>query len=149
MILLIYIYTQRNVISAWSSGTGAAGVTGSLTYAAFTYVQFTPKNTLLLMLIVPIIQITTFCIMLKEPSELWTIFTNISSSTSLIDHSITQSNNNTDNQSLTFSQKVNYLPQMLQYVLPLFSVYLCEYFINQGLVSLIKIYFIRMTLKTN
>lgn len=121
------------MISAWSSGTGAAGVTGALTYAALTSLNFTTKSTMLLMLIVPMIQLITFCIMLEEPNGLWETLTNASSTTSLIDHSIIQ--NESNDHSLTFVQKINYFPNMLKYVLPLFSVYLCEYMINQGMVS--------------
>lgn len=110
---------------------GAAGLTGALTYAALTSLQFTPENTMLLMLIVPMIQLITFCIMLQEPgSGLWTTLTNASSTTSLINQSIAQQNAATE-QSLTFSEKIGYFPKMLKYVVPLFSVYLCEYMINQ------------------
>lgn len=131
----ILILSFRNVISAWASGTGAAGVTGALTYAALTSFNFTTESTLLLMLIVPMIQLFTFWIMLEEPNGLWLTLTNASSSTSLIDHSsVVQSN---EDQSLTFAQKLNYFPNMLKYVLPLFTVYLCEYMINQGLVNFI------------
>lgn len=110
---------------------GAAGLTGALTYAALTSLQFTPENTMLLMLIVPMIQLITFCIMLQEPgSGLWTTLTNASSTTSLINQSIAQQNAATE-QSLTFSEKIGYFPKMLKYVVPLYSVYLCEYLINQ------------------
>lgn len=51
----------RHTISAWSSGTGGAGIIGALAYAGLTephLANLSPRNTLLVMLIVPVI----FCI---------------------------------------------------------------------------------------
>lgn len=130
------IFKYRNVISAWSSGTGAAGVTGALTYALLKYLKVSPKETLLMMMIVPLIQFSTFFIVLREPHGLWTTLTSPSSSTSLIDHANTIQPEATDGHApLTFKQKIDFLPNLMKYVLPLLSVYLSEYFINQGLVS--------------
>lgn len=126
---------NRNVISAWSSGTGAAGVTGAASYALFKYMNILPETTLLMMLVVPVLQIITFFVVLQEPHGLWATLASPSPSTSLIDHNMVQSEAVGGHAPLTFSQKVDYIPKMLKYVLPLFSVYLCEYFINQGLVS--------------
>lgn len=130
------------MISAWSSGTGAAGVAGALTYALLKYMKIPPETTLLMMLFVPLIQFLTFFIVLQEPHGLWTTLASPSSSTSLIDHNNIQPDavGVGGHAPLTFSQKVDYLPNMVKYVLPLFSVYLCEYFINQGLVSKCLIY---------
>ena len=47
-----------NMISAWSSGTGGAGIIGSLAYAGLTephLANLAPKTALLVMLIVPIL----------------------------------------------------------------------------------------------
>lgn len=119
---------------AWASGTGAAGVTGSLSYTALLLIGFTPKATLLLMLLVPTIQLITFLFILKEPSTRLPSLSSASSTTSLIDHTIDE-NISIAQQPLSFAQKIQYFPNILKYVLPLFAVYLCEYFINQGLVS--------------
>jgi len=43
----------RNVISTWSSGTGAAGILGAGSYAGLTAVGLSAVNSLLLMLVVP------------------------------------------------------------------------------------------------
>lgn len=93
------------------------------------------EKTLFMMLFVPFIQFVTFFIVLKEPHGLWT--TLASPTTSLIDHNvvIVQPETIGGHAPLTFAQKIEYLPNVMKYVLPLFSVYLCEYFINQGLVS--------------
>lgn len=123
------------MISAWSSGTGAAGVAGALTYALLKYMNVSAEKTLLMMLFVPLIQFLTFFFVLKEPHGLWTTLTSPSSSTTLIGHNVNQPDAIGAQAPLTFAQKIDYLPNLLKYVLPLFSVYLCEYFINQGLVS--------------
>lgn len=43
----------RNSVSTWSSGTGAAGVFGALSYAGLRTVGISSQTTLLLMLVVP------------------------------------------------------------------------------------------------
>lgn len=46
----------RNVITSWSSGTGAAGILGALAYAGLTGVfHLTPSTTMYLMLLVPVL----------------------------------------------------------------------------------------------
>lgn len=42
-------------MSTWSSGTGAAGLFGALSYAGFTSAGLTPRTTVLLMLIIPVV----------------------------------------------------------------------------------------------
>ncbi len=42
----------RNVISSWSSGTGAAGLLGAFSYAGLTAVGLSPRDTVLVMLTV-------------------------------------------------------------------------------------------------
>lgn len=135
-----FTFLDRNVIMAWASGTGAAGVTGSLSYTALLLIGFTPKATLLLMLLVPTIQLITFLFILKEPSTRLPSLSSASSTTSLIDHTIDE-DISIAQQPLSFAQKIQYFPNILKYVLPLFAVYLCEYFINQGLVSDIRLVF--------
>ena len=46
----------RQTISTWSSGTGAAGVFGAISYSGLTQLGLSSKNTLFLMLIVPVAQ---------------------------------------------------------------------------------------------
>lgn len=132
--IYFWICFNRNVIVAWASGTGAAGITGSLTYAGLLSIGFTSKATLLLMLIVPTIQLVTFLFILKEPNTRSTVLSAASSTTSLLDHTI-DDDISIIQPSLSFSQRIQFFPKILKYVLPLFTVYVCEYFINQGLVS--------------
>jgi battenin len=71
--MLSFIYFNnillRNVISTWSSGTGAAGIISAFSYAALTephFAHWSPKTVLLIMLIVPIFSAFTFEIYLDS-----------------------------------------------------------------------------------
>lgn len=125
---------NSNVIPAWSSGTGAAGVAGALTYSALILLSFSPKSTLLLMLIVPLLQLITFCFIVQEPNRPWTTLSVTSSTTSLIEHANYERGVTYAEPPLSFTHKLRYFPKLLKYILPLLSVYACEYLINQGLV---------------
>ena len=46
-------------MSTWSSGTGAAGVIGALSYAGLTALHVSPNTTLLIMLVVPFVMTLT------------------------------------------------------------------------------------------
>lgn len=58
------------MISTWSSGTGGAGVIGATSYAGLTGLGMSPKHTLLLMLVVPVIEALAFWILLRHPTKL-------------------------------------------------------------------------------
>lgn len=125
---------NSNVIASWSSGTGAAGVAGALTYSALIFMRFSPKSTLLLMLAVPLLQLVTFCFIVQEPNRPWTTLSETSSTTSLIDHANYERGITFAQPSLSFTHKLRFSPKLLKYIVPLFCVYLCEYTANQGLV---------------
>lgn len=154
-LLIQFIF--RNVISSWSSGTGAAGVTGAFTYAALISIGLTRKSTLLLMLIVPALEAVVFFCLLRNPKRVSPgrhpdMSASPSSATieeSLINSSTALYRNHVRSPELPppiamqqhpllgVKAKVKYIPKLFKYLLPLFTVYLCEYFINQGLVSTI------------
>jgi hypothetical protein len=53
---LMFCYVAfRDVISTWSSGTGAAGILGAGSYAGLTAAGLSAVNSLLVMLIVPVV----------------------------------------------------------------------------------------------
>ncbi|RLU15988.1 hypothetical protein DMN91_011746 [Ooceraea biroi] len=118
----------KNVISTWSSGTGGAGIIGAASYAGLAEV-LPPETTLLVMLIVPVLQAITFWCILKHPTH-----TRIP---------ITKNGIDSQEQIIkvpekTFRDKINLVPGLLKYMIPLGLVYLFEYFINQGLYELIQ-----------
>lgn len=119
---------SKQVISTWSSGTGGAGVIGAVSYAGLTLV-LSIENTLLVMLVVPLLQAITFWVILKHPTH-----TRIP---------ITKNGIDSQEQIIkvpekTFRDKINLVPGLLKYMIPLGLVYLFEYFINQGLYELIE-----------
>lgn len=140
----------RNVISTWSSGTGGAGITGSLSYAVMIGAGLTPKTTLLLMLISPVLEATAFWgllrhnnhIIVDEKEEI------ASRRTTPAQGALTEKERLDMEQSAAagelepltgFKSKMRYVPKLLIYMVPLTLVYLLEYFINQGLVILFAI----------
>lgn len=142
---------DRNVISTWSSGTGAAGLFGAVTYAGLLAIGMAAEKTMLLMLIVPLIQALAFFALLRRPTRNCrprTSNSSIASTASIVDDptyytSIDAPNPghllDTCNQPLHgIRNKLRYIPNLFQYILPLLTVYLCEYFINMGLVCLRK-----------
>ncbi|KYN34697.1 Battenin [Trachymyrmex septentrionalis] len=119
---------SKQVISTWSSGTGGAGVIGAVSYAGLTLV-LSIENTLLVMLIVPLLQAVTFWVILKHPTH--------------IRIPITKNGIDSQEQIIkipekTFRDKINLVPGLLKYMIPLGLVYLFEYFINQGLYELVE-----------
>lgn len=122
---------------AYISGSGASGLTGALSYTTLIDAGFSPKSTLLLMLLVPLVFIIAFySIKEKNNANVSTFIPEASSSTtSLLDDSLQQSTEIVEESSLNFSQKILYIPKLLKYFIPMIINYLCEYTMNQGLVS--------------
>lgn len=124
---------DRGVVSAWSSGTGGAGVFGALSYAGFTSAGLSPRHTVLIMHLIPVTFATSFWCILETPE-------NIYEREPLLDAARTGSDTSTDNQPshpLTFKMKLQIIKSLQKFMLPLFFVYFAEYFINQGLQELI------------
>ncbi|KAE9546768.1 hypothetical protein FO519_010020 [Halicephalobus sp. NKZ332] len=60
----------RSMLSIWSSGTGGAGIIGSLAYAGLTephFANLSPETTCLIMLIVPVIFAVTYWFLMVIP----------------------------------------------------------------------------------
>ena len=111
------------MVSTWSSGTGAAGIIGSLSYATLRSFDISNRNTMLIMLIFPFLEALAFWLLLRpvQPKLKFTY------SKELVMKRLEE-----------FSEKLKYVRELLKYMIPLVLVYLFEYFINQGLVR--KIY---------
>ena len=57
-ILQLTSFYAKYTVSAWSSGTGAAGLLGALSYAALTgLLKLAPKTAILILLFIPVIQV--------------------------------------------------------------------------------------------
>lgn len=126
---------NKNVVSTWSSGTGGAGIIGSLSYSLMRAIGLSSRQTLLLMIFVPTLELITFNFLLNEPTV-------PHHETSDQEHrrlmaEIEVHGELTENPPLaTIAQKFAYIPELMIYFVPLMLVYFFEYFINQGLVRI-------------
>ncbi|XP_037957030.1 battenin [Teleopsis dalmanni] len=117
---------DKNVVSTWSSGTGGAGVIGSLSYAMLRGLGVSARDTMLIMLIFPVIEALSFWMLLRKPIIL--PVTTVESTEELI----------ADEPPLEgFKEKIMYIKHLVKYMVPLALVYFFEYFINQGLFELV------------
>lgn len=121
------------MISTWSSGTGGAGIFGSFSYAALISIGVSPVNTMLIMLGVPLLEGVAFWVLLRNPCMIPKRSSEPEFKTSPDDQEIGVE---VKEAKLTLGDKIRYVPSLLKYMLPLSSVYLFEYFINQGLVCM-------------
>ncbi|CAJ0585359.1 unnamed protein product, partial [Mesorhabditis spiculigera] len=70
----------HSTVVAWASGTGGAGIIGSFIYAALTepkLVGLSPKNALLVMMMVPLTYALTFWVLLDHPLNIVSLFRGI------------------------------------------------------------------------
>ncbi|XP_039191274.1 battenin [Crotalus tigris] len=151
--LALTSFFNSAVVSAWSSGTGGAGLIGALSYLGLTQTGLTPQDTLLFMTIVPVIMLGSYCFLLAPPPEAprcgWGVCKPKSSCASsgiqqpLLGDKLTLPQK-TQKLQLTLQEKEQVVKGLLKYLIPLSVVYFAEYFINQGLFELL--YFRNTTL---
>lgn len=129
---------EKGVVSFWSSGTGMAGLAGAGLYTLITSLV-SVETCLLIMLIVPLIEASTFCFLISRPQV-------SSSRQSLLGvprgdspDQLTDERDVQETQAgLSLREKISFArPLVLRYMVPLGLVYFFEYFINQGLSELI------------
>ncbi|XP_034396333.1 battenin isoform X2 [Cyclopterus lumpus] len=150
--LSLTVYFSRDVLGAWGSGTGGAGVAGALIYSGLTQVGLSPRVTLLIMLVIPFAMLLSYFFLLVLPHSLpqWrdreAEYTAVVSEDrqALMDGSEEEEEQENsipaeDRTSgpLTCTEKLHVIKSLLRFVLPLGLVYFAEYFINQGLMELL------------
>jgi battenin len=122
---------NKNVVSTWSSGTGGAGVIGALSYSLLREIGLSSQQTLLLMILVPVLELLTFFLLLSKPA-----IRNHDGSNLEHQNLLNETEQPQEIPPLnTFKEKLSYIPQLMVYFVPLTLVYFFEYFINQGLVK--------------
>ena len=149
------LYDRVLALSGWGSGTGAAGVGGSLIYAALTTLAgVSPRTTILIMLFIPVLMAFSYIVLppyvkvddtspiVEENNEeaAGINYENESFSGSNLRFSISGTSTNRDKSSLfdkSLLNNIKLLKSLLKYMIPLFLVYYAEYFINQGLFELL------------
>ncbi|KAK7799423.1 hypothetical protein U0070_006131 [Myodes glareolus] len=125
------------VISWWSSGTGGAGLLGSLSYLGLTQAGLSPQHTLLSMLGIPILLLASYFLLLTSP-EAQDPGGEDEAETAARQPLIgteTPASNPGSGWDLSFQERWTVFKGLLRYITPLVLVYFAEYFINQGLVS--------------
>lgn len=123
---------NKNVVSTWSSGTGGAGIIGSLSYSLLREIGFSSRQTLLLMILVPTIELITFYFLLSDPRNFSPDGSSVENRPLILE---AQDQQREHLQLNSLAQKLSYIPELMIYFAPLAMVYFFEYFINQGLVS--------------
>ncbi|XP_020911138.2 battenin isoform X3 [Exaiptasia diaphana] len=145
-ILSFSAHFDKNVVSTWSSGTGAAGLFGALSYAGLISAGLTPKITVLVMNIVPFLMGVSFWYILEYPTHLQNSWKSLYSPdysdyhqehTAIISESSREDHAEQTTESFTLVEKLAVVKSLLKYMVPLALVYFAEYFINQGLHELI------------
>ncbi|CAH3033084.1 unnamed protein product [Porites evermanni] len=129
-------YFDKDVVSTWSSGTGAAGVFGALAYAGFTSAGVSPRNTVLIMNVIPFTLGISYWFILEQPRS-------VREEEPLLSNAGNDSVAETEpgdhpSNSLSLKSKLDITKSLLKYMLPLFFVYFAEYSINQGLVTFLS-----------
>lgn len=124
---------HNNCVSTWSSGTGGAGIIGALSYSLLREIGLSSRQTLLVMIMVPMIEIFTFIFILTTPRVTETEQEENGDERSALIESLEF----TPPPTMTLSEKLRYIPRLMIFVIPLCLVYFFEYFVNQGLVSAI------------
>ncbi|XP_072225827.1 battenin isoform X4 [Leuresthes tenuis] len=137
-----------NVLEGWGSGTGGAGVAGSILYSGLIQAGLSPRTTLLIMLVVPFAMIVSYFGLLVPVSSVpqWrTIETENAAVNSderqwLLDGTEQDKSTPAEDRAtgpLTFTERLHVIRGLLRFVFPLGLVYFAEYFINQGLMELL------------
>ena len=130
-------YYTKTVISFWSSGTGMAGLAGSLAYAGLTQIGLSSRDTLLLLLVVAVVWIIAFWVILKLPNQ-YRVCCRDNVYNGDENEPLMNEGGPSDRVSyLPMSSKLKLMIPLLKFMIPLFLVYLAEYTINQGLYELL------------
>ena len=155
------LYNRVLALSGWGSGTGAAGVGGSLIYAALTTLAgVSPRTTILIMLFIPVLLAISYIFLppYEKVDDVGPIINPLYGDENQDETGTNRSSNenfkfsfsfegttseNTENKSSAglfdgkFLENIKLLKSLLKYMIPLFLVYFAEYFINQGLFELL------------
>ncbi|XP_057306909.1 battenin-like [Hydractinia symbiolongicarpus] len=131
--LSISTHFHKTTVSAYSSGTGMAGVAGALSYAGLIATGLSHKNTVLVLLFVPVIFAVAFLFILKMPNDIQFFSNTSKEEIPVLTHNIGQD----QTKAMSTRMKLKLVLPLWRYMLPLFFVYLAEYTINQGLYELV------------
>uniref|UniRef100_A0A1I7UG29 Battenin n=1 Tax=Caenorhabditis tropicalis TaxID=1561998 RepID=A0A1I7UG29_9PELO len=139
-----------STVSFWSSGTGGAGLIGSTFYALLTdskLLDISPKHTMFIMLIVPILFSFSFWSVLQIPRSVhraqfrqpstWIISEETREEVEE-EAGLLENQEEDDVERRIEESRIQKAIPLLRFMIPLISVYLAEYYINQGLLELLE-----------
>ncbi|CAF0793936.1 unnamed protein product [Adineta steineri] len=150
-ILQLSSFYSKDTVSAWSSGTGGAGLFGSLSYALLTGpIGLTPRTTILILLFIPALQVVSYIMVgashavSKHRQYQQIVGSNTTADT---DNEIDENSTVAGEESklTVLPSRLSLVKPLLKYMIPLTLVYFAEYLINQGLYELV--YFRNIKLK--
>lgn len=127
------------MIPAWSSGTGAAGVLGSISYAALTtFAGMHPRTAMKIMLIIPVLEAITFWLILRTPQKKREDINMPEIVIATIDCTKCPSTTAIDDKFKGIKAKLKSLPPLLTFIAPLVIVFIFEYTCVSGFVSITR-----------
>nr|CDJ81899.1 Batten's disease protein Cln3 domain containing protein [Haemonchus contortus] len=148
---------SKNSISTWSSGSGMAGFAGTFSYAVLTddnLLALTPRNAMLVMLIVPIsFTFSYYFILVRAPTipaisatkpSTWLDFstpydrdlTRADSESTATDRTA-KDGVSVEAQNRPLTEQLLVVKSLLKYMIPFGTVYFMQYFVKQGLIELV------------
>uniref|UniRef100_A0A8D0CL12 Battenin n=1 Tax=Scleropages formosus TaxID=113540 RepID=A0A8D0CL12_SCLFO len=134
--LSLTVFFDGSVLGGWGSGTGGAGVIGAFLYSAFTQAGLSPRTTLLIMLVVPVVMTISYYFLLVFPPAF--------SQWQCMEEGPVR--NNQERRPLMEEEEEKEAAEdeekpgefgLVKFIVPLGLVYFAEYFINQGLLELL------------
>ncbi|CAH0777583.1 unnamed protein product [Bemisia tabaci] len=150
LLSFMSFYGDKNVITAWGSGTGGAGFLGAFYYAAMVGLGLSSTATLYTLISVPVLMAIAFWIILDRPNISGSSSTSASAQSGESSESYQNSGRKieedanssaylvpTARSTHTFSERLSIMPKLVKYMVPLGLVYFFEYLINQGLFELL------------
>ncbi|KAJ4454888.1 putative Protein btn-1 [Paratrimastix pyriformis] len=162
--LALSSYFHKSTVTAWSSGTGGAGVVGSLSYLAFkSWFRLSQQVTLMAIGWVPLIIVICYFFVLQKPATLQTH----SAKPPTVEYDALLSEAKAEEGTgvptlseapgapaalsdapepaagavpakLSFVQRLRQMKHLAKFLIPLLLVYFSEYLINQGISPTIK-----------
>ncbi|KAI0232056.1 Battenin [Lamellibrachia satsuma] len=128
---------NRNCVSTWSSGTGGAGLFGSLSYAGMTSAGLSPRVSLLVVLVVPGAMAASYFLLLVKPRAV-TMKANRKVNEEDKELIVDENHPKDVVKQMSIKEKVIIIKSLLPYMIPLALVYFAEYTINQALFELVQ-----------
>ncbi|CAD6186511.1 unnamed protein product [Caenorhabditis auriculariae] len=139
--LALSAHYPKVAIAGWSSGTGAAGLIGSFSYAFLTephMANLTPKTALLIQLFIPVLFVIAYYIMLAKPNSVYS--PGLNPRTWIVPKGydkFIKDSHRVPQRELGITDRLKLIPPMLHLMIPLAVVYIGEYLINQGMTQMI------------